>query len=189
MNEECNDNLMVRIYSSRLELHRYSLADMEFILACANLPEAAGAYMSQEHLTPEVFKERMASHFYWNRKAKAYIITVKKTYSIGLIRFWEKATDSTTALITVQICKPEERRKGYGTEAQIVLVKRLFDYCRYRQVEMHTDLNNHAQQRCLDKLGFSFVDTVVYNDYGTKRNGKLYRLTHGDYRRLSGYIY
>lgn len=182
-------NFLERIYSFRLILSRYEEKDMNFILNCSNSPEAAGDFMSQEKLSPEKLRERLANDFYWNQKAKAYTVACKDGELIGLIRFWEKATDNTTVLLSVQICLPEKRGQGYGTEAQVVLVKRLFDCCPYNQVEMYTDLKNKAQQRCLDKLGFQFVDLDVYSDFGEKRNGKLYRLTRPEFERLSSYIY
>jgi len=182
-------SMMDVIYASRLMLKKIGPDDMDFVLNCTNCPQAAGGFMSQEKLTREKFQERMASHFYWNDRARAYTIGTREGERIGLIRYWEKPADSRTALVSLQICLPEWRRQGYGTEAQIVLVKRLFDCCRYVQVEMHTDQGNVAQQRCLDKLGFTFLDSEVYSDLGQERSGKLYRLTRSEYDRLLGYIY
>lgn len=184
-----NGSMMEVIYSCRLVMKKIRPDDMDFVLNCSNCPQAAGGFMSQEELPPEKFQERMASDFYWNDRAKVYTIGTRKGELIGLIRYWEKPTDSRTALISLQICLPEWRRQGYGTEAQIVLVKRLFDCCRYGQVEMHTDQGNVAQQRCLDKLGFTFVDSEVYSDLGRARSGRLYRLTRAEYDKLHGYIY
>ncbi|MEW6288599.1 MAG: GNAT family N-acetyltransferase [Thermodesulfobacteriota bacterium] len=184
-----NGSMLDVIYSSRLVLKKFGPDDMDFILHCSNCPQAAGRFMSQEKLTPEKFQERMASHFYWNDRARAYTIGIRQGELIGLIRFWEKPADSRTALVSLQICLPERRRQGYGTEAQIILVKRLFDCCRYGQVEMHTEQGNVAQQRCLEKMGFTFLDSQVYSDLGQERSGKLYRLTRAEYDRLHGYIY
>ncbi len=190
MLSKANENVFLEIiYSSRLILQRFNKQHMDFIISCSNMPEAAGDFMSQEQLTVKMFEQRFVDHFYWNEKAKSYIVSIKEGELIGLIRFWQKATDAYTALIAVQICLPEKRKKGFGTEAQIVLVKRLFDCCHYKQVEMYTDLKNIAQQRCLDKLGFRFIDVETYNDHGLQRNGKLYRLTRHEYGNLTGYIY
>jgi RimJ/RimL family protein N-acetyltransferase len=46
---------------------------------------------------------------------------------------------------------------------------------------MHTDINNSAQQRCLQKLGFEHIESLIYDDQQKKRTGHLFRLTAEQY--------
>jgi RimJ/RimL family protein N-acetyltransferase len=91
-------------------------------------------------------------------------------------------------VIKIKITTPEQRGKGYGTEAQKYLIINLLDRLRLDEVEMYTDINNKAQQRCLGKLGFELIESLVYDDHQVRRLGHRYRLpkqrylTHPIYR-------
>jgi aminoglycoside 6'-N-acetyltransferase len=50
---------------------------------------------------------------------------------------------------------PEHRGKGYGTEAQILLAEYLFNTYPIARVEAGTDVENIAEQRSLEKAGFT----------------------------------
>jgi aminoglycoside 6'-N-acetyltransferase len=50
---------------------------------------------------------------------------------------------------------PEQRGKGYGVEAQQLLVEYLFSVSPIMRVEASTDIANRAEQRALEKAGFT----------------------------------
>jgi RimJ/RimL family protein N-acetyltransferase len=50
---------------------------------------------------------------------------------------------------------PEQRGKGYGMEAQQLLAEYLFAVYPIMRVEASTDITNKAEQRALEKAGFS----------------------------------
>lgn len=47
------------------------------------------------------------------------------------------------------------RGRGYGTEAQRLLAEYLFAYTRFERLEAGTDVTNVAEQRSLEKAGFT----------------------------------
>jgi RimJ/RimL family protein N-acetyltransferase len=49
----------------------------------------------------------------------------------------------------------EARGQGYGTEAQRLIAKYLFDTTPMHRVEASTDVDNIAEQRALEKAGFT----------------------------------
>jgi RimJ/RimL family protein N-acetyltransferase len=49
---------------------------------------------------------------------------------------------------------PDARGQGYGTEAQALLAAYLFETTGVNRVEASTDVENHAEQRSLEKAGF-----------------------------------
>ncbi|MEV6924310.1 GNAT family protein [Dactylosporangium sp. NPDC051485] len=55
---------------------------------------------------------------------------------------------------------PEFRGKGYGTQAQRLLVSYLFDTSPFERIEAYTDVENIAEQRALDKAGFKLEGTI-----------------------------
>ncbi len=50
---------------------------------------------------------------------------------------------------------PEQRGKGYGVEAQQLLAEYLFSVYPIVRVEASTDITNRAEQRALEKAGFT----------------------------------
>lgn len=50
---------------------------------------------------------------------------------------------------------PEGRGHGFGGEAQRLLAERLFATTTVNRVEAMTDVENHAEQRALEKAGFA----------------------------------
>lgn len=62
---------------------------------------------------------------------------------------------------------PEGRGQGFGAEAQRLLAERLFANTRANRVEAMTDVENAAEQRSLEKAGFT-------------REGVLYGAQHRD---------
>ena len=49
----------------------------------------------------------------------------------------------------------KERGKGYGTQAQRLLVEYLFSHTQYYRIEAGTESTNFAEQRSLEKVGFT----------------------------------
>ena len=49
----------------------------------------------------------------------------------------------------------KERGKGYGTRAQRLLVEYLFSHTQYYRIEAGTESTNIAEQRALEKVGFT----------------------------------
>jgi RimJ/RimL family protein N-acetyltransferase len=50
--------------------------------------------------------------------------------------------------------RPDFRGQGYGTEAQRLVARWLFDNTDLNRVEASTDVENVAEQRALEKAGF-----------------------------------
>jgi RimJ/RimL family protein N-acetyltransferase len=50
---------------------------------------------------------------------------------------------------------PEFRGRGYGTEAQRLLVRYLFAHTQLNRIEATTEITNTGEQRALEKAGFT----------------------------------
>jgi RimJ/RimL family protein N-acetyltransferase len=71
---------------------------------------------------------------------------------------------------------PEARGKGYGTEAQRMLVHYLFAHTQVFRIEAATETANTAEQRALEKAGFTregILRGYAFRD-GRWRDGVLY---------------
>ncbi len=177
-----------RIYSSRLLLTRCEELDLSFVVYCTNSEEANGRFLSTEPTNLVQVRQKFADHYYWNDDSKTYIIKSKADNKrLGIIRYWRNSAEPFTALYAVKIAIPDQRNLGYGTEAQAIFVKCLFDYFHFTCVEVHTDFDNDAQRRCLEKIGFRLKDTETYVDIDVQRTGRLYQMNRDEYQAIEQY--
>lgn len=79
---------------------------------------------------------------------------------------------------------PEARGKGWGTEAQRQLVRYLFAHTTVVRIEADTEAENIAEQRALEKVGFTregVLRSVGFRD-GRWRDGVRYSILRDDLR-------
>jgi RimJ/RimL family protein N-acetyltransferase len=79
---------------------------------------------------------------------------------------------------------PTARGKGYGTVAQRLLVDYLFAHSPAHRIEADTELENIAEQRSLEKAGFTregVIRGIVWRD-GKWRDGVVYGILRDDPR-------
>lgn len=74
-------------------------------------------------------------------------------------RRWGRRDTSMCWEIAVAIL-PEFRGRGYGSRAQVMLVDYLFSHTRVERLQATTDPQNIAEQKCLDRAGFTLEGTV-----------------------------
>jgi RimJ/RimL family protein N-acetyltransferase len=79
---------------------------------------------------------------------------------------------------------PEARGKGYGGEAQRLLAQRLLATTDANRVEASTDVENHAEQRALEKAGFRREGVLRGSQYraGRWHDMLLYAILREDLR-------
>jgi ribosomal-protein-alanine N-acetyltransferase len=77
---------------------------------------------------------------------------------------------------------PEHRGRGFGMEAQRLLVEYLFDNTLAHRIQATTDVANLAEQRALEKLGFRREGVMrgVAFRAGKWRDGVMYARLRGD---------
>jgi RimJ/RimL family protein N-acetyltransferase len=81
---------------------------------------------------------------------------------------------------------PEYRGRGIGTDAQRNLVEYLFDHSTAHRVQAGTEVNNLAEQRALEKVGFRREGIMrgVHFRAGCWRDSIMYGLTRDDLEEL-----
>ncbi len=76
--------------------------------------------------------------------------------TLGFVSWRKRITGRTSFCWTMGIALlPEARGKGYGTAAQEQLVRYLFLHSQVNRIEAGTEIGNHAEQRALEKAGFT----------------------------------
>ena len=178
-----------RIFTRRLLLRKIEAEDLALFVLWSNSREAYGDYLTPERLTEVEAMEQLSSGFLWNSISKTYLIALRQGPAIGTIHFWLRPERRRTAVVALKIALPEYRLQGFGTEAQKFLVIYLFERVGVERVEFYTDIDNHAEHRCMQKLGFEIADTLTYEDQKVARTGYLHRLDLLGFQRHPYYRY
>jgi len=165
-----------RIFTIRLQLRRIEATDLQLLAEWSNDSRAYGNYLPPENFSVDQLGDQLSAGILWAECNKTFLVELRDGTPIGTVHYWLRSEDPGTAVIAVKVARPEERCKGYGTEIQKYLILFLFNRLDIRQVEMYTDVNNIAQQRCLQKLGFELTQSLPYADQQVQRIGYLYRL-------------
>ncbi|WP_028580641.1 GNAT family N-acetyltransferase [Desulfogranum japonicum] len=165
-----------QIFTKRLVLRRIQEEDLANLARWSNSQEAHGPYLSPDKQSLQHFRDQHTAGSLWCDHSKYFIIQHKNGAPLGTIHYWLRNETNSIGVMAIKIACPEERRKGFGTEAQKFLIMFLFQRLRLDAVDMYTDINNVAQQRCLQKLGFEVLDSLSYADHKVHRQGFLYRL-------------
>ena len=173
-----------RIFTKRLILRKIEQDDLRLLTEWSCSASAYGDFLTPENHSYQDIFELWQSNSFWNDHSMTLMIEHKeKCQPIGTIRYWEKQNDRRTALVALKIALPDFRCQGLGTESQLGFINYLFKQGHYQNVEMFTDIDNRPEQRCLEKLGFSFISVQSYDDHDLERQGRLYRLTEQEYEK------
>ncbi|MER6508312.1 GNAT family protein [Nonomuraea sp. NPDC001636] len=83
------------------------------------------------------------------------------------------------------IVAPGFRGKGHGTRAQRLLARYLFDHSPVNRVQATTELGNVAEQRALEKAGFTREGVLRGGGFraGEWRDGVMYGIVRADLDR------
>lgn len=172
-----------KIFTPRLSLGKVEEKHLPFIVSWSSMESACGPYLTPENYSLEQIKRQVQSGVFWSDNEKLFFVETKENVQpIGTAHYWQPTRGGTTVNIALKVALPQERGKGYGTEIQKYLIIHIFDrHTQIKAIEMYTDINNAAQQRCLNKLGFELIESLLYDDQQAKRTGNLYRLTAEQY--------
>lgn len=93
------------------------------------------------------------------------------------ITSWGRANTSACWEIAIGLFA-QHRGRGYGTEAQRLLVDYLFAHYPRHRIQATTAAQNIAEQRCLEKLGFSREGLIRQSQWrdGTWHDQAIYSL-------------
>lgn len=180
-----------RLFTRRLALTKIQENDLPVIVAWSRSKEACSTYLTPENYDLEQMRVQVHSGVFWSDMEKMFLVTLKENdQPIGTVHYWQQPTArQNTIVMALKVAVPEERGKGYGTEIQKIIIMHIFDSLSVAAIEMYTDIDNTAQQRCLQKLGFELIESLTYDDQKEKRTGHLFRLTSEKYHSHPIYQY
>lgn len=177
------------IYTPRLCLRKITEDDLENLALWSKSATAHGDYLSVENLTENELRAKLENGGLWSETNKTFLIQLREGPALGIIHYWIRPESKESAVIKIKLASPDQRGKGYGTEAQKYLIINLFERMKMGEVQMYTDINNKIQQRCLNKLGFELSESLTYDDQQVTRLGHLYKLCSSQFHNCQIYQY
>ena len=103
-------------------------------------------------------EKRFAEDGLISTKIGTLLIVTKEGISVGTVSYHQAGygpNDGSRCYNIGISLLADYRGKGYGTEAQILLTGYLFSTYSIMRVEASTDITNQAEQRSLEKAGFT----------------------------------
>lgn len=131
--------------------------DLPVLRTWANDVDANGVYNSFGFERTHDLQAGFQSHGFLTDQHGMLLIVLSSGDIVGSISYHQVRYGPNSASLAYNIglsILPEQRGKGYGTEAQQALARYLFDTFPIARVEASTDLTNLPEQRALEKAGF-----------------------------------
>lgn len=143
----------------RVQLRDVTLADADMLDEWAADPALAGEFNDFGLVVEPISREVLARAPLRNERNGQLIVERLSDGEILGGVGWHKVfygpnAESEAWNIGIHLL-PEARGHGYGVEAQVLLATHLFDHTNANRVEAQTDVENIAEQRALEKAGFT----------------------------------
>ncbi|HEY2575208.1 MAG TPA: GNAT family protein [Streptosporangiaceae bacterium] len=150
--------------------------DLAVIDRLANDPEAAGPHEWYGWSDPHVYRHRWLENGLLGSMGGMLMVT-RGAEVIGFVNWRQMSTGQISYCWEIGIrLLPEARGQGAGTRAQRLLARYLFAHSQVNRVQAATEITNAAEQRALEKAGFTregVLRGLGYRD-GRWRDGVLY---------------
>ncbi|MER5539015.1 GNAT family N-acetyltransferase [Streptomyces mirabilis] len=145
-------------------------------------PETATPFQWFGWRDPDRWRRKWAEDHMLGEDA-GYLMVVRGEERLGFVGWRKIRPTPSTYYWNMGIgLLPEARGKGWGTEAQRQLVRYLFAHTTVVRIEADTEAENIAEQRALEKTGFTregVLRSVGFRD-GRWRDGVRYSILRDD---------
>lgn len=129
--------------------------DLETLERFAAEPEAGGVFNWLGWSDPHRCRRQWAENGFFDAES-GRLLVVRGEERLGFVSWRRVLTARTSYCWNVGIILlPEARGRGFGTEAQRLLARYLFAHTAVTRVEAVTEITNIAEQRALEKAGFT----------------------------------
>lgn len=130
-------------------------ADLTALGGMVNDPGALGEFQWFGWADPERFRRRWAECGLLSEEQSIFAVATEGEF-LGFVAATRKAARPNTPYWSIGAqLMPQARGRGIGTQAHRLLVDYLFAHTTAVRVEADTDIGNLAEQRVLEKLGFT----------------------------------
>ena len=129
--------------------------DLSWLGSLTSGPAATGPYEWHGWSDPQGLRRSWAESGLLDDNC-GFLIVLHGTDRVGVVDWHKVQVGRAVSNWTIGIgLAPEFRGRGYGSEAQQLLVRYLFAHAPVNRVEAITEIGNVAEQRALEKAGFT----------------------------------
>jgi RimJ/RimL family protein N-acetyltransferase len=140
--------------ADEVEFRSVTEPDLKVIERFLREPEVAGPFEWHGWKDPFRFRRRWAENGLLGDDG-GMLMVVRGADALGFVAWRKIVTSMSSHCWNMGIALlPEFQGRGYGTEAQRMLVRYLFAHTQAHRIEAATDVDNLAEQRSLEKVGF-----------------------------------
>jgi RimJ/RimL family protein N-acetyltransferase len=139
-------------------LRRVAPADLELLVAWRESAETTDPYGYFGRLPTNGIRERFAENGLLAHDGSVFVVVAEDGTAVGEVSWREVRYGPSPASLALDIgiqIVPEHRGRGHGTKAQRALADYLFATYAVNRVQASTDVTNVAEQRSLEKAGFT----------------------------------
>ncbi|TDD66395.1 GNAT family N-acetyltransferase [Actinomadura rubrisoli] len=171
--------------ADQIELRPVAEDDLAVIERLHFQPEAAGPFVWAGWNDPGGVRRRWSETGLLGEE-QGDLMVVRGAEPLGYVSYRTVATGPRTSCWSIGVALlPEARGRGAGTRAQRLLVSYLFAHTQANRVQAETEVDNIAEQRALEKAGFTREG--VMRGYGFRdgrfRDAVLYGIVRHDVLR------
>jgi RimJ/RimL family protein N-acetyltransferase len=139
----------------RVDLVPAAEEDLPLLYRLTSDPEATGEHEWFGWQDPHAFRRRWEENGLLDEASGVLMVSLGGA-RIGFVAWRKRQMARTSFCWNVGIAlAPERRGQGYGTAAQRLLVRYLFAHSQVNRIEAGTEVTNLAEQRALEKAGFT----------------------------------
>ncbi len=129
--------------------------DLPLLYRLTSDPEATGEHEWFGWQDPHAFRRQWEENGLLDDASGVLMVSLGGE-RIGFVAWHRRQMARTSFCWNVGIAlAPESRGQGYGTAAQRLLVRYLFAHSQVNRIEAGTEVTNLAEQRALEKAGFT----------------------------------
>lgn len=154
--------------------------DLPLIAEWFSSPEVFGRYNSLRQMSKTEAEKMFESPL----ELKIFLIEKKDGGKVGFVGHFYVLHPAVRQLEIGYSLVPNERGKGYCTEAVNIMVDYLFLSKESRRIQAQTDLRNVASQKVLEKVGFKKEGTLRRNFFtrGEWRDACIYSILREEWK-------
>jgi RimJ/RimL family protein N-acetyltransferase len=146
-------------------------------------PEVAGEFVWAGYSDQQRWRRRFAEDGLVGKDGGVLLVTSAGDEPLGMVSFGKQWVGSAVFCWEVGIALlAPARGRGYGTAAQRELVRYLFAHTTANRIEATTETGNRAEQRALEKAGFTREGILRGRDWraGQWRDVVIYAIVRAD---------
>ncbi|MEU8801827.1 GNAT family protein [Spirillospora sp. NPDC048819] len=162
--------------------------DLEFFERLRTDPDLCGPFLWEGWRDPRRFRRRWEQDG-WLGEDTGNLLVVAGGDRLGMVSYRRVPTAGAVWCWSIGISlMPEARGRGAGTRAQRLLAEYLFAHSPVHRIQAETDVANVAEQRALEKAGFTREGVMRgYSFLGGRYHDEvLYSVLRGEFDGVSG---